>query len=262
MREVIGRGAFLRVKSFIDGAVVPLSDLADRLLKLSEENSSGSRVLADKCRQFRSWSRGFKTDGKERIDTLVAKVAETLRDELPAFVEDHYEDRSAGENWMHLVEATGVSREVEKLQQELVSECKTGLSEVARELKAELSLVSSLTSDLPLEMDSIFDTRRAWNWGTTLLSGGLTIAAACVASGPVGWALLGAAAVVGIGGLLISFFMKSGEEKAQRAREKLAKVLRDHIDKTERDLRQRLRSGSSRSCSDSNLMSCLLTSTP
>jgi hypothetical protein len=171
----------------------------------------------------------------------VSKVVETLRDELPAFVEDHYDDRSAGENWMHLVEATGVNREVEKLQQELVAECKTGLSEVARELKAELSLVSSLTSDLPVEMDGIFDTRRAWNWGTTLVSGGLTIAAACVASGPVGWALLGAAAVVGIGGLLMSFFMKSREEKARRAREKLAKVLRDHIDKTERDLRQRLK---------------------
>lgn len=236
VREVVGRGTFLRVKSFVDGAVAPMMDLTDLLLEFSAQNSSSGRVLIDKRRQFREWSQKFRTDGQERINTLVSKTMDTLRDEVPAFADDHYEDRSAGESWKGLVESTGVNRKVEKLQKELLDECKKALSEVARELKSELSLVASLSGDRHIKMDGIVNLKRAWNWGTNILAGGLGIAALILGSDPLGWA----AAAVGAIGWLISWFFDDREEKARRAREKLTKRLLGNIDKMERELRKSL----------------------
>lgn len=236
VREVVGRGTFLRVKSFVDGVVAPMMDLTDLLLEFSAQNSSSGRVLIDKQRQFREWSQEFRKHGQERINTLVSKTMDMLRDEVPLFAEDHYEDQSAGENWKNLVESTGVNRKVERLQKGLLDECKKSLSEVARELKSELSLVASLSGDRHIKMDGIFNLKRAWSWGTNILAGGLGIAALILGSGPLGWA----AAAVGAVGWLISFLFDDRENKARRAREKLTKRLLGNIDKMERELRRSL----------------------
>lgn len=236
IKEVVGRGTFLRVKSFIDGSVSPMMDLTDLLLEFSAQNSSGGRVLIDKRRQFRDWAQDFRTDGQERIKTLISKSMDTLRNDVPSFVEDHYENCSAGESWKRLVESTGVTRKVEKLQIELLDECKKALSEVARELKSELSLVASLSIDRHIKMDSILNVKRAWNWGVNILAGGLGIAAIVLGSGP----LLAVSATVGLVGCLISLVFDDREKKAWRAREKLNKRLIDNINKMEGDLRKNL----------------------
>ncbi|MDP1857098.1 MAG: GTPase, partial [Gemmatimonadaceae bacterium] len=233
VREVVGRGTFLRVKSFVDGAVAPLLDVTDLLLEFSAQNSGSGRVMIDKRRQLREWSQTFRGDGQKRIDTFISKVMDGLRDEVPSFAEDHYEDNSAGESWKHLVQSTGIDSKVENLQQQLLDECQKALSEVARELKSELSLVADLSGDRHIKMDSIFNVKRAWNWGTNILAGGLGIAALILGSGPLGWA----AAAVGAAGWLISWFFDDREEKARRARDKLTKRLLGNIDKMEGDLR-------------------------
>lgn len=236
VREVVERGTFLRVKSFIDGAVAPMMDLTDLLLEFSAQNSSSGRVLIDKRRQFREWSREFRRHGQERINTLVSKAMDSLRDEVPAFAENHYEDHSAGKSWKRLVNAMGVNRKVENLQKELLEECMKALREVARELKSELSLVTSLSGDHRIKMDSIFNLKRAWNWGTKILAGGIGIAALILGSGPLGLA----AAAIGAIGWLISWSFDDREEKARRARQKLTNRLLGNIDKMERGLRKNL----------------------
>ena len=71
--EVVDRGKFLRWKSFIDGAVVPMLEFSEKLLDFSAQNSSNGRVLIDKHRQVKSWSDGFRKSGQERIDTFIKK---------------------------------------------------------------------------------------------------------------------------------------------------------------------------------------------
>lgn len=235
-REVVGRGAFLRFKSFVDSVAVPMMNLVDRLLEFSEQNSSSARVMSGKNCQFGEWSKKFRGDGDKRIETFVSKIMDDLHDEVPSFAEDHYEDNSAGESWKQLVESMGIDRKIENLQKGLIDECKKALSEVARELTSELSLVDSLTADRQIKMDKIFDLKRAWDWGTIILGGGLGIAALIVVSGPLGWA----AAAVGIVGGLISWFFDDREVKAAKAREKLAKRLHDNIGNMDQKLRKGL----------------------
>ncbi len=234
VQEVTGRGTFLRMKSFIDGAVAPMMDLTGLLLEFSEQNSSSGRVLIGKRRQFQDWSEDFKTLGAERLNTQISKLMDELRSEVPAFSEDHYDNNSADKSWNRLIESIGIKNKIEKLQKALLDECQKALSEIARELKSELSLVADLSSDRNIKMDSIFDLKRAWNWGTNILAGGLGIAALILGSGPLGWA----AAAVGAVGWLFSLFFDDREKKARRAREKLSRRLYDHIDKIEKNLRK------------------------
>ncbi|MCC7172149.1 MAG: 50S ribosome-binding GTPase, partial [Planctomycetes bacterium] len=236
VREVVGRGTFMRVKSFIDSAGVPMMDLADALLEFSAENSSSGRVLIDKSRQFREWSRGFRRHGDERITTLVSEEMESLRDEVPAFAEIHYEDGSAGENWVRVVESAGINRKVERLQTELLADCTKALSEVARELKTELALVASLSGDRRITMDSIVNAKKAWNWSVFGVGTGLGLAALILGSGPLGWA----AGAVGVVGWLVSLLFDDRETKATRAREKLTNRLLRDIDSMEEHLREKL----------------------
>ena len=240
--EVIGRGTFLRWKSFIDGAVVPMLEFSEKLLDFSAQNSSSGRVLIDKHRQAKSWSDGFRKSGQERIDTFIKKEMDSLRAKVPGFAEDNYEAQDAGECWNRLVKNQGIERKAEKLVEQIQNECKDELSEIARQLKSELNFVDKFAGDRRISMDSIFDAKRAWNWGTTIISGGLGIAAAITAamglaaSGPLGWAAAGVALV----GKLLSRLFEDRKEKARKQRNELESKLKSNVSKIERNLQKEL----------------------
>ncbi len=235
--EVISRGTFLRWKSFIDGTVVPMLKFSDTLLDFSAQNSSSDR--ADKRRQVESWSDRFRKSGKERIDMFIEKEVGSLRAKISGFVEDNYEARDAGECWNRLVENQGIDRKAEKLVEQIVNECKDELSEIAPQLKSELNFVGRFSGDRRISMDSIFDSKRVWNWGTKLLFA-LSLAAALFVNGPLGWVAGATAAVVGVIGRLFSGLFKDREAKVRKQRAQLESRLKRDIKKIERNLQKQL----------------------
>lgn len=238
--EVVGRGIFLRWKSFIDSAVVPMLKFSEKLLEFSAQNSSSGRVLIDKQRQGKSWSDGFSKSGKEHIDTFIDREMNSLRAKIPGFAEDKYEAHDAGESWNRLVKNQNIERKAKKLVEQIQSEYKDGLSEIARQLKSELNFVGKFADDCRISMDSIFDSKRAWNWTTTIISTGLGLATLIFASSPLGWV---AAGVVFIIGGLLSWLFDDREKKAREQREKLEKELEKSVSKIERNLRKALNDG-------------------
>ena len=233
--EVVNRGRFLRWKSFVDSAAVPMLAFGDCLLDFSAKNSSIGQVLIDKRRRVVSWRSQFRNSGQERIETFIAKQMNSLRNEIPEFVEDNYEQSNAGSNWKRLIKTQGVERKAKQLAEEIRGECKRELLDISREISAELNLVGELSADRRISMDSIFDTKRAWNWGTTILAGGLGIAS--IFTGGI------AAVAAGLVSLLGSFLSKGIEDresKARKQREKLAKQLRRDVDKMDSNLREKL----------------------
>lgn len=236
INEVNGRGSFLRIKSFIDGAVAPMMELTKILLDFSAQNSISGRVLVEKRRQLNSWKQDFKTDGLNKIDILISKLMNGLRQDVPDFAENHYDDNRIGEKWNSHVKSAGINKKSESLQNHLSEDCKKAIQEIARELKSELSFVADFSADKSIKMDGIFDSKRWWNWGTGILSGGLGIAALFI-SGPIGWAGI----AVGIIGWLGSLFFDDREKKVRHAREALSKKLNDNIDKMESNLKRQFR---------------------
>ena len=230
---VIGRGKFLRWKSFIDSAVAPVLDFSDKMLDFSAENSSSGRVYIDKHRQFKSWAEGFRENSKERINSFISKEMNLLRTKIPEFAEDNYDKSDAGARWDRLVKEQGIERKAEKLATELQKEWKEKLREIARQLDEEPKHVGKLAGDRRISMDTIFDSKRAWNWGTLLLSSGLAIAALFTTAGT---GIL--AGLIGAGGWLFSLVFDDRQEKASRQREDLKKKLNRDVNKIERKLRR------------------------
>ena len=238
---VIDRGSFLRWKSFIDVAVCPMIEVSDKLLEFSAQNSSGSRVLMDKARQVETWSGQFRKTGEERIDTFIAREMNALRAEIPAFVEDNYEEPKAGEHWQSLVERRELDRKAQKLLERLQEECREELSDSTRQLKAELDFVGKFAGDRRISMDSIFDAKRTWNWFSTSLSSGLGIAFLIFAGVPLGW-VVGLWTAVILAGLLVPwlFQFKDRKEEAQKQRAELKGKLESDVERIESELKDKL----------------------
>ena len=233
--EVVNCGRFLRWKSFIDGATAPILAFGDCLLDFSAKNSSSGRVLIDKRRRVVSWANRFRGGGQERIDTFIAKQMNSLRNAIPAFVEKNYERSDAGDRWKRLIERQGVERKAKQLAKEIQEECRIELLDIAREIEAELNLVGELSADRHISMDSIFDTKKAWNWGTAILTGGLMIAALFTSGVAVG-----AVFAVSLIGSFLSGWFEDRESKARKQRKKLEEQLQRDIDKIEHNLREKL----------------------
>lgn len=236
IKEVTGRGVFLRTKSFIDGTTAQMMVIIKNLLDFSAQNSASGRVLIEKRRQFQSWSQIFMEDSRERINTFVSQQMDQLRNEVSDFAEEHYEDKYAGEKWDKHIQSSGLNEKAKRLQEKIQEDCRKALNEIARELEKELKFVAEFSGDRSIKMNGVFDTKRWWNWGTTILSGGIGLAAVIIGSGPLGWAAAG----VGLAGWLISLLFDEREKKARKRREKLSKALYDNIDKIEKNLKRQL----------------------
>ena len=235
LSEVKKRGIFLRIKNFIDSSFTPMMSLTDQLLEFSAQNSTSGRVLIDKKRQLSDWAQDFKSRGQARIDTLILRITDSLRNEISTFAEDHYEDRNAGKAWKRLVESHNLTGKTDTLQKELINESKKALNEIARELKSELECVSKLSINHHIKMDTIFNTKFFWKLGV----GGIAVAlgiAALFTSLP-----LGVAVAVGWVGRLISRFFDDRETKARKARENLRKRLSRNVDNMGKNLQKSLK---------------------
>lgn len=232
IHEVINRGTFLRTKNFIDCGIVPMIKLSEVLLKHSEQNLKSGLVFEGKSEQFYNWSVDFKKKGIGRIKSRISVLVDDLREEIPEFSEDNYESKSVKKDWNKLIKNYGIEEEVSEELKSLDEECKNKLNEIARELKNEISLVVDFSLDHNIIQDSISDSKYILNLGIAIASAGLLVASFFV---PVGWVVTGA--VVVVGGLL-SFFFKDREKKARIAREKLSKILNDHIGTIEKKIRK------------------------
>ena len=218
VREVAGGGPFHRMNSFIDDSILHMLDVTEKLLKVSEQYSSGVRVSRKKKQQVQIWLEGFKKQGVKQLDAQISKLVDELRSEVPQFSEDHYDKDYADESWKSIVDSMCIENKIEKVQKELIYECQTQLDDFARELQSELSFVADFTVDRHIKMESISDYKNIWNRVSMIISGGLYTAAAFLVSGPLGWTAFG----FSVFRWLFSFIFESREEKARKARDELS----------------------------------------
>lgn len=235
VREIQTHGALARYRALVDAASVPSIEVMERCLEFAERNADSGRVLIAKRKKLQAWIDRFSPSAHRRIDDFCAQAMSDLHDEVPGFVERYAEDEDLAERWSKRVSRAGILRGAEALQRELGHEASTEISELTRELRAEIELTGALGDKLNLAPASITDTRRLWDWGVGLAAGGLTIAALFV-SGPIGWVAAG----VGLVGGVLSFLFDSRADKLERARQRLTKKLHKSLEDQEQRLRKQL----------------------
>lgn len=224
--EITNNGGYYKIKAYIDTVVVPLMTTADLLIQQSAENLNQSKIIDDKKNKLNAWLVQFEARGKDKIAKSINNIKNEIKKEIPSFSEKHYDDKNAGDNWVKVIKKYNIEDRCGEILDQLAKECENKLIEIYREIAAELKFSSSLFSESKIQMNSIVDSKRIWNWGVGITTFVLDVL--CLFGVPiVGWVALG----VGIIGGLLSCIFKSKEKKIKEAREKLEKNLKDNLDK-------------------------------
>lgn len=233
--EVSSKGSFYKLKAYADIVTVPLVSAVETLYDQSAENSRQGSIYVEKARMLRKWNKTFEVDAKTQIDTYLTSVSNDLKREVASFAEENYNNPKASSIWNEYIKKQKISEGAQLLLNRLANECESELKEISREVDFEIKFSFMTKVDDTLKMRRIVDGRRVWNWTTSILSGGLTIAG--IFTG-------GVISLVGLGiggiGVLGNFFFKDYEKKASDARIKLEKKLTANIDKTVNGLRNNM----------------------
>lgn len=223
--EVISNGRFYKLKSFMDVIIVPVTNLFEVLCNQSSENSLQGSILVKKRRKLIKWTDDFRNDSQRRIDIFVKSLIGELKQEVPLFAEENYDNSKADIKWKAVLDQYDIESRVTELLKELANKCDTELQEICREINFELNFSHINFKDKSIKMPFIIDSKRIWEWATTLTSNGLIITGLFV-SGPIGWIGLG----VGFIGWLGSFLFSNKEKKVHDARRKLENKLFSYLE--------------------------------
>ena len=226
IREVCARGSFYKFKTFLDAVAVPALTMVERLFRYSVQNLKQQELLGEKRANLASWISSFEADGEKRIETFLTNLRSSLKRSVAEFAEEHYDDQRAGDAWAAMLKKRNISGKAEELINQLGQECEAELREISRAICAEMRFSEQSFTNHSINMESIIDAKRMWNWFAAVGNGGLVIGALANWWNPGGWVLFGIAAA----STLISFLFTDREKKVRDARRKLEKKLTEHIE--------------------------------
>lgn len=235
IEEVETHGKYYREKNYVDIVSVSTLSIFESILMQSNINSGLSRIVAEKREQLEKWGEKYYRDSNKQIESFVASIESDLKMDIPAFAEEHYDDKNVSEAWAQVLLEKKVDEKAKELSISLADQADDRLKELAREIANELQYASSIFNENNInipQMHKIIDMKKAWNWGSLVAGGGLTIASGILyivgsaAAGPVGWIALGVSAIGTIG----SFIFKSKGKKEEKARKELEELLQKNVD--------------------------------
>ena len=242
IEQVITKGEYYRLKTFVDVISVPLLESMSSLLEQSQNNSLQGRTVLAKKRQLSEWKNHYYAYGLSQIEATIIRIKSDLKSEIASFVEDHFDDENAGESWAKIENNKRIERKCQSVMKQLELECNDKLLEVSREMVNELDYSTTVSRDYNLNAKSLVDEKRIFEWSTVSVGGTLGIAAAIAGfmgatiAGPLGVA----ATVVLTAGAVGSSFLKSRNKKEDIARKKLKEQLINVINKECSSLRTQM----------------------
>lgn len=231
--QVRNKGEFYRTKTFIDAVSTPTLGSEETLLRQSLLNSAQGRTILSKRRKLYDWKEKFYRDGLKQIGSVITDIRSQLYSEIAAFAEEHFDDEHADKAWNTLMDNLGVTDRCQVLMERLEAQVNDKIKEISREITNELKFVSLFTDDKSLRMHRIVDGKKIWNWGTLIVSGGLSIGAGisylvgAALAGPLGWAAIAVTAI----GIIGAWFFKSRDKKEYEARRRLEESLKKNVEK-------------------------------
>lgn len=234
--EVSRNGGFYKLKAYTEIVAVPLVESVETLFEQSAQNSRQGSLMIQKRKSLSEWIEKFRKSAEIQIETFITVVSSDLKREIAAFAEDNYSNTKAGKKWNELVAQKEIPQRAQNLLEQLGGECEDELREITRETEFDIKYSYKLSTEQSINMHQLIDGRRIWNWATSLLSGGLTIAG-------IFFAPVLVIAGLGVGGLgwLGNFLFKDYETKAKNARKELERKLTGHINKMMDGLRRSMK---------------------
>ncbi|MBQ7077958.1 MAG: 50S ribosome-binding GTPase [Lachnospiraceae bacterium] len=247
IEEVETHGKYYREKNFLDIVSISTLDIYEKLLYHANENRLLSEIIKDKKSQLDLWIKKYKRDSLNQVDSFITGIEAELKLELPAFVEQHYDDEDVAKAWNELIVQKQINERTKSLSDTFIEHADDRIKELARSIEKEIQYFSKIGIDgnvnIP-KMHRIFDTKKAWDWGVLVAGGGGTLISGILFflespwAGPVGWVALGISVIGRFG----SWIFESRGKKEERAKKKLEENLVKNIAEISEALRKQLKS--------------------
>lgn len=216
INKVSEDGSFLRIKTFVDRAVVPMQKRMELLLEHSSNNVKQGNIYREKINELNKWTDRFVKKTQRKIDNFKEHLYQILNDEIFEFSKYNYQNERAGEAWNKAVQSLHLEQMCNDFLEDIHWDCEKKRRELADELYEEMNALSIDGIDAgDIEMETIVDTRSLFKYGG--------IGAALLISGPAGWIVGGAMG-------LLSFLFDDEDEKIRQQQEELRKKLHEVMD--------------------------------
>lgn len=243
VQEVATKGTFLRESKFLELATAATLEGMDTTGRCAQTALKLHETLSAQTQQIQGWHNQFKNKARREIDRLARDTVGKLRDQIPNFVNHYYEDKNLADRWNGRVQSAGIDQRTQDAQKRLYDEFRQRVQDLVEELEEETRLANINLRNVDAQTGKIHDTRKWWNRGVTIAGIGLGgVTASLWASGsilgwnPVGWALMGAGAILGLASLLGGLF-KSRDTKRREAAAKITPQLHNNLNGIESSIR-------------------------
>lgn len=153
-------GCFLRIKTFIDMAVLPLQKRMEMLFKNSGENIKVAFEYRRKWHDLDDWREEFVKETQEKYQDLCDRVYKRLDDGIRDFAAVNYENQNAGEAWKkYLQDKLQLEQLCSAFLKERADKWDRKRRELCDSLQTELRLMSLDADFKSVHMDDITDTQ-------------------------------------------------------------------------------------------------------
>ncbi len=216
-------GRFLRIKTFADAVAVPMSNIILKIYEHSAANLRASDIWFEKRKELDEWHEKFLKRSQERLDNLGNRLSEELESAIYNFVENHYEDQQAGENWQRRFQSLKFNEKYQEFLKGEAAECGRKLKELSDELTQELKFAFKDNVRTNIRLDETTPWGEYFAGGIGAL-GGLAAgagAAGFLASRAIGAVFPPLGIALGVISVLGYIFSDSAEEKKRKNQQKL-----------------------------------------
>ena len=213
--KVRNDGKFLRMKTFIDVAAVPMQKIIAGIYEHSAATLLESGLYKDKIKQFASWRQSYIERSKIRLDNFYDEVKAQVDSAIDDFVNQNYENKNAGSDWEKVINRMDLPQRCQSILQELGDECERKRKQLSDQLTQEMKFSFYGNAKADVNIGTVTP------WGKIAFQ---VAANALVFIPGIGW---GARLAIGLGGMLIGFLFDNKEDKIRENKSKLRKALRE-----------------------------------
>lgn len=133
LREVTANGPFLRTHSFLSIGAAANLQAWESARQLAELCDQAQGRLKGRLDELRSWQTGFIRNANQKIDQLIQQTVGSLRNQIPAFVDQYCEDQSLSDEWNARVRNAGIDAKCQALAKQLAGECQEYVKQLVSE---------------------------------------------------------------------------------------------------------------------------------